>query len=529
MKDIFRSLGKDIPASIVVTLVALPLCLGIALASGASPFSGIIAGISGGIITGLLSGSHLSVSGPAAGLTTIVAAAILKINAYEAFILAVMLAGAIQIILGIAKAGIVGNYIPNTVIKGMMAAIGIILIMKQVPHLVGYDSDFEGDESFFQSNNENTFTAISQAFRFITPTATIIGLISLFFLRLWETPFIKKNRLIGLIPGPLMAVISGIILHDLLVSNFQWESLNSKQLVSLPVAKNLSGFYSYLVFPSWSSISNTQVWITAITIAIVASLETLLGIEAVDKIDPQKRFTPPNRELIAQGLGNITSGFFGGLPITSVVVRSSANVSAGAKTRLSTILHGLLLLLSVILIPDLLNKIPLSALAAVLIFTGYKLAKLSLFKEFYQNGWNQFIPFIVTIISILLSDLLIGILIGLLVGLFYVMRSNFHSSVISVSEDKNYLLRLRKDVSFLNKPIVKSTLENIPPGSYTLIDASRADYIDKDVIDEINQFIEYAALNNIRVEIRKNDYNKFHKQIMEPRPTLESNEIIEND
>jgi len=529
MKDIFRSVGKDIPASIVVTLVALPLCLGIALASGASPFSGIIAGIAGGIITGLLSGSHLSVSGPAAGLTTIVAAAIIKINAYDTFILAVMLAGLIQIILGWAKAGIVGNYIPNTVIKGMMAAIGIILIMKQIPHLVGYDSDFEGDESFFQPNNENTFTAITHSLKFITPTAAIIGIVSLCILRLWETHFIKKNKWLGLVPGPLMAVLSGILLHTVLSDYIQWEALNSKHLVSLPVTKDLSEFYSYLIFPNWLSITNTQVWITALTIAIVASLETLLGIEAVDKIDPQKRFTPPNRELIAQGLGNITSGFFGGLPITSVVVRSSANVSSGAQTRLSTILHGLLLLLSVIFIPQLLNKIPLAALAAVLIFTGYKLAKLSLFKEFYSKGWNQFIPFLVTIISILLSDLLIGILIGLLVGLYFIMKSNFHSSVVFVTDDNNYLLRLRKDVSFLNKPIVKSKLENIPTGSYALIDVSRADYIDKDVIDEINQFIEYAAMNQINVEIRKNGYNKFQRLIMEAGSTQESTNIKEND
>lgn len=516
MKNIFRSVSKDVPASIVVTLVALPLCLGIALASGASPFSGIIAGIAGGIVTGLISGSQLSVSGPAAGLTTLVAAAIVKINAYDAFIVAVVLAGVFQIFLGWLKAGVIGNYIPNTVIKGMMAAIGIILIMKQVPHLVGYDADFEGDESFFQPNRENTFTALSHALDFITPTAAVIGLVSLLLLRTWESSAIKKIRWMVLIPGPLVAVMSGIFLNDWLPHLLDWAPLSNKQLVSLPVANNLEGFFSFLIFPDWNSVSNPQVWLAAITIAIVASLETLLGIEALDKIDPQKRFTPPNRELKAQGIGNMVSGFFGGLPITSVVVRSSANVSAGALTKLSTVLHGLLLLLCVAFIPPVLNKIPLAALAAVLIFTGYKLAKISLFKTFYKKGREQFIPFIITIVSILLSDLLIGIMIGLLVGLYFVIKSNFHSSVVFVADDNNFLLRLRKDVSYLNKPIIKLKLETIPAGSYTLIDATRADYIDKDVIDEINQFIEYAALNQIRVEIKKKNYNHFHRMIIDP-------------
>ena len=516
MKVIFRSISKDVPASIVVTLVALPLCLGIALASGASPFSGIIAGIAGGIVTGLLSGSHLSVSGPAAGLTTIVAAAITRINIYEAFLLAVVLSGVFQILLGALKAGIIGAYIPNTVIKGMMTAIGIILIMKQVPHLIGYDADFEGDESFFQSNNENTFTAITHALNFITPTAVIIGITALFFLRLWETDLIKRNRILVLIPGPLLAVMAGIGLLAFLSQVLHWEQLGNKQLVSLPVAKDFSGFYSFLIFPNWDYLTNQRVWIAAVTIAIVASLETLLGIEAVDKLDPQKRFTPPNRELVAQGIGNMVSGFFGGLPIISVVVRSSANVSAGAQTKLSSILHGFLLLLSVLFIPHLLNKIPLAALAAVLIFTGYKLAKYSLFKEFFSKGWDQFIPFLVTIIAVLLSDLLIGIMIGLMVGYFFILKNNFRTSVVFVVHEKSYLLRLRKDVSFLNKPIIKSKLDSIPPGSFALIDAIRSDYIDKDVIDEINQFIGHAALSNIRVEVKKNNYNSFHRLIAEP-------------
>jgi MFS superfamily sulfate permease-like transporter len=527
MKKIFKSVGKDLPASIVVTLVALPLCLGIALASGATLFSGIIAGIAGGIVTGILSGSQLSVSGPAAGLTTIVAAAITKINAYEAFILAVMLAGVIQILLGIVKAGIIGDYVPNSVIKGMMAAIGIILIMKQLPHLIGYDANFEGDENFFQANQENTFTAISHAFDFITPTAAITGLVAIILLRTWESKFVKSNRLLSLIPGALLAVLAGIAINEWLTGNWQLEKLENKHLVTLPVASSLSSFYSFFVFPDFSAIANYQVWVSAITIAIVASLETLLGIEAVDKIDPQKRITPTNRELTAQGIGNMVSGFFGGLPITSVVVRSSANVSAGAQTKLSTISHGILLFLSVLIIPEWLNKIPLAALAAVLIFTGYKLAKVSLFKDFFKKGWDQFTPFVVTIIAILLSDLLVGILIGILVGLFFVLKSNFHSSVVFVSDNNNYLLRLRKDVSFLNKPIIKHKLSQIPESANAVIDTSRADYIDKDVIDEINQFLEHAALLGIRVEVKKNEYNAYHKLINEPsKPDVLTSEEV---
>ena len=516
MTAIFKSIGKDLPASLVVTLVALPLCLGIALASGATLFSGIIAGIAGGIVTGLLSGSQLSVSGPAAGLTTIVAMAITRVQAYEAFLLAVMLAGTIQIVLGFVKAGIIGDYVPNSVIKGMMAAIGIILIMKQLPHLIGYDANFEGDENFFQPNQENTFTAIGNAINYITPTAAITGILSIALLRFWETSYIKKNQLLKLIPGPLLAVIAGVVINQWLATPLHLEVLEKKHLVTLPVADSITSFFSFFVFPDWQYITKQEVWISAGTIAVVASLETLLGIEAVDKLDPLKRITPTNRELKAQGIGNLVSGFFGGLPITSVVVRSSANVSAGAQTKLSTILHGIFLLLSVIFIPGLLNKIPLSALAAVLIFTGYKLAKVSLFRAFYKKGWDQFIPFLVTIVAILLSDLLIGIVVGILVGLFFVLYSNFHSSVVFVTDQNNYLLRLRKDVSFLNKPIIKSKLDLIPSDAFAMIDASRADYIDKDVIDEINQFLEHAALLRIRVEVKKNDYNENHQLINQP-------------
>ncbi len=517
MKKYFQSVGNDLPASIVVVLVALPLCLGIALGSGAPLFSGIIAGIVGGIVIGILSGSQLSISGPAAGLTVIVASAILKLQAYEAFLLAVVMAGIIQLILGFIKAGVIGDYVPNSVIKGMLAAIGFILIMKQFPHLIGYDADFVGDETFTQGDKQNTFSELFQAIHLITPSAVIIGAVSLLILILWERKFIKSHKILQLIPGPLLVVLAGVGINEYLKISNPAYALETKHLVSLPVATNISSFFSFFTFPDIRFLNNPDVWITALTLAIVASLETLLGIEAVDKLDPLKRVTPPNRELKAQGIGNIISGLIGGLPLTSVVVRSSANVSAGGKTKVSAIMHGVLLLVFVMLIPGLLNKIPLSALAAVLIFTGYKLAKVSLFREFYQKGWDQFVPFVVTIVAILLTDLLIGIIVGIFVGLFFMVRSNFRSSVFVVHDQNNFLIRFRKDVSFLNKPIVKKKLEDVPENAYVLIDATRADFIDKDVIEEVNNFLCHAHLKNIRVEIKKSEHKSMHLLFQQPK------------
>ena len=510
MKKYYSHIGPNLSASIVVLLVALPLCLGIALASGAPLFSGIIAGVVGGIVVGLLSGSQLSVTGPAAGLTAIVAVAILKLQVYEAFLLAVVLAGIMQVALGYLKAGVIGDYIPNAVIKGMLAAIGLILIMKQFPHLVGYDANFEGDETFAQADQNNTLSAIYTALNTITPTAVIIGIGSIILLAVWEKPFIKKNKLLQFVPGPLVVVILAIIINSTIEQLSGIAGLESKHLVSLPIAHSTTEFISFFTLPNFSFITNTQVWISALTLAIVASLETLLGIEAVDKLDPLKRVTPTNRELKAQGFGNIVSGLIGGLPLTSVIVRSSANVSAGGKTKQSTIFHGILLLLCAALIPGLLNKIPLSALAGILIFTGYKLAKITLFKEFYQKGFNQFIPFCVTIIAILFTDLLIGISIGIAVSLVFIIRSNFKTAVMVVNDNNNYLIRFQKDVSFLNKPIIKSELELIPENANLVIDVARAEYIDKDVIDEVNNFLYHAHLKNIKVELKNNPSNALH-------------------
>jgi MFS superfamily sulfate permease-like transporter len=465
---------------------------------------------------GAFSGSHLSVSGPAAGLTTIVAAAILKLQVFEAFLLAVVLAGVFQLILGFIKAGVIGDYIPNSVIKGMLAAIGLILILKQFPHLIGYDADFGGDESFEQPDMENTFSGFFSAFNFITPSAVFIGMVSLSLLFLWEQKFIKSQKWLQMVPGPLVAVLAGTAINEYFKSAIPDYALEIKHLVALPVAVSMSEFFHFFTFPKIEFLRNADIWVTAITLAIVASLETLLGIEAVDKLDPLKRVTPPNRELKAQGIGNIVSGLIGGLPITSVVVRSSSNVNAGAKTKFSTILHGTFLLLCVLFIPYILNKIPLAALAAILIFTGYKLAKVSLFKNFYQKGWDQFVPFVVTIAAILTTDLLKGIIMGIGVGLFYMIRSNFRSSVLVVNDENKFLFRLRKDVSFLNKPIIKRKLEEVPQNAFVLIDATRADFIDKDVIEEVNNFMAHAHLKNIRVEIKASQYKAVHLLLNQP-------------
>ena len=511
-----KTMGADFPSSIVVFLVALPLCLGIALASNAPLFSGIIAGIIGGIVIGSLSGSQLSVSGPAAGLTAIVAAAILKLPTFETFLLAVVICGALQVVLGFIKAGVIGDYVPNCVIKGMLAAIGVILILKQFPHLVGYDADYVGDESFNQNNDENTFSGIINAFNYVTPVAVLIGIVGLLFQFGWEKLTANKKGFIKIIPAPFIVVLVGIAINEFF-KNGSGYAIDPKHMVSIPIAQSTSEFISFFTRPDFNGFLNKDVWIAGVTLAMVASLETLLSIEAIDDLDPYQRVTNKERELKAQGIGNMISGLIGGLPITSVIVRSSANVNAGAKSKMSAIYHGILLLLCVALIPGLLNLIPKSALAAVLIYTGYKLAKPSLFKAYYKKGWDQFLPFVITILAILLTDLLIGVLIGIGVGLLFIIRSNFKTSVFIVHDHNKYLIRLRKDVSFLNKPIIKNKLEEIPEDASVLIDASRADFIDKDIIEVIEDFAIHAPLKNIRVEVKRNEYKEqgFNKIILD--------------
>lgn len=498
-----KNFKHDLPASIVVFLVALPLCLGVALASGAPLFAGIIAGVVGGVVVGSMSGSALSVSGPAAGLTTIVLASISTMGGFDAFLTTVFLAGIIQLILGFLQAGTIGNYFPSSVIKGMLAAIGIILILKQIPHAVGYDKNFEGDESFFQSDGENTFTEVVRAFEYLNFGAVIIFIVSLMILILWEKPFIKNHKFSTILPAPLFIVLTGVLLNVLFLNSFPSLAINNEHLVSLPVAVDLPSFINQFQLPDFSSIKTGEAWKIAFTIAIVASLESLLSIDAADKLDPYKRTSPLSRELKAQGVANMISGLIGGLPVTAVIVRSSANVAAGARTKASAIAHGLLLLLTAFFIPGLLNKIPLASLAAILLMVGYKLAKPSLILSMYHKGKDQFIPFMVTIIAILLSDLLIGITIGILVGLFFVLKTNFHRALFSVNENGNYLIRLTKDVSFLNKALLRQTFKDIPDGSKVIIDGSRSAFIDQDILETINDFRESADNRDISVELKQ--------------------------
>ncbi|HRB50228.1 MAG TPA: SulP family inorganic anion transporter [Niabella sp.] len=499
--NLFKSISSDFPSSIVVFLVALPLCLGVALASNAPLFSGIIAGICGGIVVGMCSRSQLSVSGPAAGLTAIVASAITSLASFEAFLVVVVLAGAMQIALGFLKAGVIGDYVPSSVIKGMLAAIGLILIISQFPHLLGDSAISQVGVDDTTVEKKSIFENFFMAFANITPGALIIGIACLAFYFFWEGASFTKNGFLKLIPTPLLVVFIGVGLNALFASTGILDGLTPAHLVSIPKASSGKEFLSQFSTPNWSMILNKEVWILAVTVAMVASLESLLSIEAVDDLDPYQRVTPTNRELKAQGIGNIISGLIGGLPVTSVIVRSSANVNAGAKTKMSTIFHGIFLLLSVAFIPAVLNLIPKAALAAILIFTGYKLAKPALFKALYNKGLDVFLPFVFTIVAILATDLLKGIIIGIGIGLFFVFRSNFRKAVFVVNDDMRYLFRLRKDVSFLNKAIIKQKLEEVPENGEVIIDTKRADYIDRDIVETIEDFALHAPLKNITLKL----------------------------
>ncbi|WP_192349795.1 SulP family inorganic anion transporter [Algoriphagus sp. Y33] len=496
-----KNLKYDLKSSLVVFLVALPLCLGIAIASGAPPMSGLIAGIVGGIVVGALSGSHVSVSGPAAGLTVIVLDSINSMGTFPLFLATLVIAGLIQLALGIAKAGVIGYYFPHAVIKGMLTAIGLILILKQIPHALGYDVDAMGDQAFLQADNHNTITEIWYAFKYLSPGAIPIVLIALAILILFERPRIQNHKLLGAVPGALWAVISGIIINTLYgIWKPEWQ-LGGDHLVSIPVLQDFAQLGDLLTFPDFSMIGEGTFWIVAATIAIIGSLETLLSIDAADKLDPQKRTTPPSKELFAQGVGNTFSGLLGGLPITAVIVRSSANIASGSRTKMSAIFHGILLMILVLSIPNILNLIPLSCLAAVLFVVGYKLAKPSLFVNMYKNGWDQFIPFIVTVVAILFTDLLVGIGIGMVFGLFFVIKTNFVRAISLTEMNGNYLLQLHKDVSFLNKALLMKNLSKIPSDSKVIINAQKAQFIDHDIQEVLNDFIASSADRNIRVTV----------------------------
>ena len=489
------TIRHDIVASIVVFFVALPLCLGIAHASGAPLISGILSGIIGGLLVGTISGSQSSVSGPAAGLTAIVLAQITALGSFETFLLAVVIAGVLQIVLGLIKAGALSVFFPSSVIKGLLAAIGIILILKQIPHLVGHDTIDEGDMSFVQKGHGNTFTEIFNLFDgTVHSGAILVGFSSLAFLLLWDKiPKLKKS----LVPSSVIVVVMGLVISELLNRVGNGWAISPDHMVQVPIAKDAETLKQWFAFPNWSELGNQSIYIAAVTIAIVASLETLLNLEAVDKLDPQQRRSPPNRELIAQGIGNISCGLVGAIPLTSVVVRSSVNLNAGSKTKLSAILHGVLLLISVLAFPVILNKIPLACLAAILIVTGAKLANWQLFKQMIREGRYQAIPFFVTLFSIVLTDLLIGILIGLGVSVAFILYSNLRSPVRNVLEKQiegDVLhIQLASQVSFLNRAALENTLYNAEKGTHVLINGASSQYIDPDIISLINDFRDKTA------------------------------------
>lgn len=505
----FKYLKSDLPASIVVFFVALPLCLGIALASGAPLFSGLIAGIIGGIIVGALSGSNIGVSGPAAGLAAIVLTAITALGGYQNFLVAVVLGGVIQLVFGLLRAGVIAYYFPSSVIKGMLTGIGIIIILKQIPHFFGMDKDPQGDLAFLQIDGENTLSELLKAINAlisgnVSIGATTVAIIAMAILILWSNVLSKKGRIFELVQGPLVAVVIGIVFYVLAQGGMF--SITKEHLVSVPVPENFDGFLGQFSFPNFKAIGNPQIWITAFTIALVASLETLLCVEATDKLDPHKNVTPTNRELLAQGTGNIISGLIGGLPITQVIVRSSANIQSGGRTKLAAIIHGFLLLISVIIIPKLLNMIPLSVLAAILFIVGYKLAKPSTFKTMFNLGWKQWIPFVVTVVGIVFIDLLWGIGLGLAVGIVVILIKSFQNSHFLHKEgedvnDGKLKMTLAEEVTFFNKGAILKELDSLPHNSFLELDVRKTRYLDNDIIEILDDFAFKAKERNIDIKL----------------------------
>ena len=497
---LFANLKYDIPAGIAVFLIAIPLLLGIALASGAPLFSGLIAGIISGIIVAPLSGSSLGISGPTAGLAVIVLTAIEKLG-FNGFLMALVVAGVIQIVMGLTKAGVIAYYFPSSVVNGMLSGIGFIIVLKQIPHAIGYDRDYEGDTSFFQTDNYSSFSELVNMLEFSSATAIMIALISLAILILWEQPFMKKYRFFQLFQGVLIAILAGVLINQGLQNFYPESALSGNHLVMLPVMKNTGDLLSQLHYPDFSQFDNPAIYITALTLAVVASLKTLLSVEAVDKMDPCKRVTSTNRELIAQGIGNACSGLLGGLPLAQVIVRSSINIQSGAKTKASAVICGLLLVFAVIVIPTVLNKIPLASLASVLLVVGYKLMRPEVFKSMYKAGMYHFIPFCVTILGMVFTDMLIGLAIGLITALFSILLENYKSAFyFNESHIGNKtILRLSEHVSFLNKANIQQIFEQLPDHSEVVIDATRSKYIDYDVFEIIENFKIEAVRKNIKL------------------------------
>lgn len=503
-----KNLRYDLPASIVVCFVAVPLCLGIALASGAPLFSGLIAGIIGGIVVGILSGSPLGVSGPAAGLAVIVLSAITTLGDFRVFLLAVVLAGVIQVAMGLMRAGTVGYFFPSAVIKGMLTGIGLLICLKQLPHAVGYDADPVGDLEFVQPTGETTLSSLSNMLEHIDGSALLVSFISLFILIFWEQVLAKRSKIFLLIQGPVVAVAFGIVFQFFASRMAPGWALSPDHLVSVPTPGNFDEFVGMFTTPDWSHLSNSSVWVIAVTIAVVASLETLLCVSATDRMDPQKRMTPTNRELFAQGAGNIASGIIGGLPVTQVIVRSSTNIQSGGRTKVSAILHGAWLVLFVLVLPGMLNLLPLSVLAAILLVVGYKLAKPALFKKMWSLGLEQFLPFIVTVAGILLTDLLVGIGIGLAVAIVVILRRNYLNSHFLHIEESDpeagrhrVRMRLSEEVTFLNKGAILKELHAVPDGAVVTIDLSNCVVPDYDVMEAIDDFRATAANRGIEVHV----------------------------
>ena len=506
---LFGTLQSDLPASLVVFLVALPLCLGIALASGAPLISGLIAGIVGGIVVGSLSGSPLGVSGPAAGLAVIVLIAIQDLGAFNIFLVAVILAGLIQIAHGFIRAGTVAYYFPSSVISGMLAGIGIIIFLKQIPHAFGYDADPVGELSFWQPDGENTFSELVLVLHSISPGPLIIASVSLAILLLWESRAFKTRKPFTLVPGPLVAVVTGVLLNLFFRSKLGF-ALTPEQIVSILEADSLSGLVGFLTFPDFSGLTNVNVYKTAVVLAIVASLETLLCVEATDKLDTLKRVTPTNRELKAQGVGNVISGLLGGLPVTQVIVRSSANIQAGGRSKASAIIHGVLLVVSVIALPTIMNLIPLATLAAILLVVGFKLAKPSVFRKMFRQGPDQFVPFMVTVGGIVFTDLLVGIGLGMVVAVLVILFENFRLpfeiSNVPQERGERVQIALAQQVTFLNKASVLKTLDSIPDDSSVEIDASESVFVHPDVVELIDNFVIGAEVKNIDVVVHGLDH-----------------------
>lgn len=527
----FHNFRSDLPAAAVVFLVALPLCLGIALASGAPPISGVLAGIVGGIIVGAVSRSPLGVSGPAAGLAVIVLHAIGDLG-FELFLCAVVLGGLIQIVLGLLRAGVLAYYFPSAVIKGMLAGVGVIIVMKQIPHAFGYNAEYEGSVQFIERSGENTFSALVAMLDYINLGSVIITSVCLGLIILWERPMIKESKL-KIIPGPLLAVGTGIGLGAIFSSTFK---MGSEFFVELPDV-SLSNLGALVTLPDFDGLTSPAVWKTAGVIAVVASLETLLCVEATDKLDPERRVTPTNREVFAQGTGNLISGLIGGLPVTQVIVRSSANIQSGGRTKASTIVHGFLLLASLLFIPELLRMVPLASLAAVLLVVGGKLAKPALFQQMYRGGRYQFVPFVVTIGGVVFTDLLTGVMIGMAVGIFFILyknyRTSFHFDPQGYTPGEPVRMILSEDVSFLNKASLQRTLGSLPKGTRVVIDGSAVHELDPDIDEVIRDAVVRAPHQGVEIEVTGLDPESrsalqpatpstFHRHVEEIRAVMNS-------